>query len=244
VTEPERVSMPLTASIGEVIPRFPDFRVAFVVAEDLKLLDSRPAELEGLIAGREEDARRRWAGRDLSDIPGVAAWRAAYKGFGIRKTSYRSSVERLIKRIKAGERLPAVNTLVDIYNTVSLSHVLCCGADDLDKIAPPLAFRFAKPGDTFIDMGAEPGEDPNDPPKEGEVVYADSRHVLCRRWNWRQDARTGISAVTKRGIITVQANGWGDLDPAVADLNDLLKTYCAGEVRSAIAAAGTAEVTL
>ena len=39
-------------------------------------------------------------------------------------------------------------------------------------------------------MGAEAGEDPNDPPKEGEVVYADARHVLCRRWNWRQDART------------------------------------------------------
>ena len=39
-----------------------------------------------------------------------------------------------------------VNTLVDLYNTVSLSHVFCCGADDLDRIAPPLAFRFAQAG--------------------------------------------------------------------------------------------------
>ena len=45
-------------------------------------------------------------------------------------------------------------------------------------------------GDTFLDMAAEAGEDPNDPPKPGEVVYADAAKVLCRRWNWRQDART------------------------------------------------------
>jgi hypothetical protein len=32
--------MRLTASISEVIPRFPEFRVAFVVAENLRLAES------------------------------------------------------------------------------------------------------------------------------------------------------------------------------------------------------------
>jgi len=32
----------------------------------------------------------RWGGAELSQIPGIAAWRAAYKGFGIRQTRYRS----------------------------------------------------------------------------------------------------------------------------------------------------------
>ena len=223
--------MPLSASIGEVIPRFPDFRVAVVAAEDLDVAAARPGELDALIAEREDACRRRWAEHELSAIPGIAAWRAAYKGFGIKRTSYRSSVERLVKRGKADERLPIVNTLVDIYNVVSLSHVLCCGADDLDRIVPPLAFRYAKPGDTFIDMGAEAGEDPNDPPKEGEVVYADARHVLCRRWNWRQDARTGITTSTRRAVITVQANGWGDLDAAVADLTSLVARFAGGTCR-------------
>jgi DNA/RNA-binding domain of Phe-tRNA-synthetase-like protein len=234
--------MPLTASIGEVIARFPHFRVAVVVAENLKLAEARTTELDALMAEREEEARRRWAECELSEIPGIAAWRAAYKGFGIKKTSYRSSVERLVKRVKAGERLPAVNTLVDIYNTVSLSHVFCCGADDLDKIAPPFAFRFARPGDTFIDMGAEPGEDPNDPPKEGEVVYADARHVLCRRWNWRQDARTGISVATTRALVTVQTNGGGDLSAAVADLTSLIARFTEGTCRVAVAEASTPEI--
>jgi DNA/RNA-binding domain of Phe-tRNA-synthetase-like protein len=236
--------MPVTASIGEVISRFPQFRVAFVIAEDLQLAEARAPELDSLIAVREEEARRCWADRELSDIPGVAAWRAAYKGFGIKKTSYRSSVERLVKRVKAGEHLPAVNTLVDIYNAVSLSHVFCCGADDLAKVSPPLMFRFSRPGDTFVDMGAERGEDANDPPKHGEVVYADARHVLCRRWNWRQDARTGITPATRRAVITVQANGWGDLDAAVIDLTTLIARFAAGACQVAVADAARPDAVL
>ena len=63
-------------------------------------------------------------------------------------------------------------------------------------------------------MGAEAGEDPNDPPKAGEVVYADARHVLCRRWNWRQDARSAVSTRTRRAALTVQSNGFGDVEAA------------------------------
>ncbi len=127
---------------------------------------------------------------------------------------------------------------------MSLTHVFCCGADDLDRIAPPVAFRFSKAGDSFIDMGADAGEDPNDPPKEGEVVYADTRHVLCRRWNWRQDARTGITLQTKRAVITVQANGWGDLDAAVTDLTGLIGRFAGGACRVAVADTATPVVTL
>ncbi len=84
-----------------------------------------------------------------------------------------------------------MNAFVDLYNAVSLAHVLPLGADDLDKVTPPLAFRYAREGDSFLDM-AEEGEQP-EAPKPGEVVYADAAHVLCRRWNWRQDARTLIT---------------------------------------------------
>jgi DNA/RNA-binding domain of Phe-tRNA-synthetase-like protein len=236
--------VPLELSIAELVPRFPDFRVAAVVADGLTLGTERPLSLDALIAEREAACRARWEGKELSEIPGIAAWRAAYKAFGIRKTSYRSSVERLVKRVKAGERLPTVNTLVDIYNAVSLAHVLCCGADDLDKVSGPLAFRFSRAGDSFVDMGAEAGEDPNDPPKAGEVVYADQNHVLCRRWNWRQDARTGISTDTRRAVVTVQANGSGDLDAAIADLTGLLEEFCGATVRAGVADAGNPRIAV
>ncbi len=217
-----------TISIGAVCERFPEFRLALVSTRDLTIRSGRSAELERMIEEAQAACRAEWRGVELSAIPGVAAWRAAYRGFGIKKTSYRSSVERLIKRVLAGGELPRVNNLVDLYNCVSLTSCLCLGADDLDKISGDLAFRFARPGDTFVDMSAEQGEDPNDPPKDGEVVYADSRHVLCRRWNWRQDARTVVTPATERAVLTVQSNGFGEVESAAQTLIQMIATECGG----------------
>lgn len=215
-------------SIADITNAFPDYRVAFVVAERLTISPERPAALDALIAQREEAARATWAATELSQIPGVAAWRAAYKGFGIKQTRYRSSVERLVKNVLAGRPLARVNAFVDLYNAVSLAHVLPLGADDLDKIAPPLAFRVARGDESFVDMaGAEEGEG-SQAPKAGEVVYADSRNVLCRRWNWRQDARSIITPQTTRAVVTVQSNGAGDVAVGAADLVALIERFCSG----------------
>ena len=132
-----------------LVERFPDFRVAFVLAEPLDDRACARPELASDIAAAEADCRRRWGGMELSAIPEVAAWRAAYKGFGIKRTSYRSSVERLIKRVLAGQPLPEINALVDLYNMVSLETGLCLGCDDLDKTSGDLVFRFSRPGDSF-----------------------------------------------------------------------------------------------
>lgn len=213
-------------SIEDLTEPFPDFRVAFVLAEPLTIAHQRSPSLAADIAVAETECRRRWGAMELSAIPEVAAWRAAYKGFGIKRTSYRSSAERLIKRVIAGEPLPEINALVDLYNLVSLETGLCLGCDDLDKTAGDLVFRFSRPGDSFLDMGAETGDDSNDPPKEGEVVYADARHVLCRRWNWRQDARTASSLGTRRAILTVQSNGVGDVEATAWRLGMLIEREC------------------
>ncbi|HKN29990.1 MAG TPA: phenylalanine--tRNA ligase beta subunit-related protein [Roseiarcus sp.] len=220
-----------TLSIEDLAERFPLFRVAFVFAEPLTIASHRSAALAEEIAAAEAECRRRWGGMELSAIPEVAAWRAAYKGFGIKRTSYRSSVERLIKRVIAGQPLPAINALVDLYNMVSLETGLCLGCDDLDKTFGDLVFRFSRLGDSFLDMGAEAGDDPNDPPKEGEVVYADGRHVLCRRWNWRQDSRSAANSETRRAVLTVQSSGVGDVEAAAARLGRLIGRECGAKCR-------------
>src|ERR1044072_840414 len=188
-------------SIADIADKFPNYRVAFVVAEGLTIAPERPAALDALIAERETEARAKWGATELAQIRGIQAWRAAYKGFGIKQTRYRSSVERLVKNVLAGRPLARVNAFVDLYNAVSLAHVLPLGAYDLDKVTPPFAFRYAREGDSFVDM-AEEGERP-EAPKPGEVVYSDAAHVLCRRWNWRQDARTLITPATTRAVVTV-----------------------------------------
>ncbi|MEO8668868.1 MAG: phenylalanine--tRNA ligase beta subunit-related protein [Bauldia sp.] len=224
--------------ISEVIDRFPDFRVAFIVARDLAIPAARPAELAAIIAEREAACRALWGGTELSEIPGVAAWRRAYRAFGIKKTSYRSSVERLVKNVLAGRSLPEINGFVDAYNAVSLTHVTPAGADDLDKVLGDVAFRFSRPGDSFLDMagGEDGGEGPAfDPPKEGEVVYADAEKVLCRRWNWRQDSRSLVTTETRRVILTIQFNGAGDLNDATADFLSLVDRFVGGSAVVTIA---------
>ncbi|HXT09256.1 MAG TPA: phenylalanine--tRNA ligase beta subunit-related protein [Roseiarcus sp.] len=217
-------------SLEALAERFPQFRVAVVIAEGLTI-GERDEALDAEITAAQARARARWAGTELSAIPGVAAWRRAYRDFGIKKTSYRSSVERLLKRVLAGDALPRVNALVDLYNMVSLDEVLCLGCDDLDRVEGDLAFRFSRPDDSFIDMGAAPGEDAEDPPKPGEVVYADARKVLCRRWNWRQDARSAVTPATRRVVLTAQSNGSGDVEAAAARLAAGIGRACGGGAR-------------
>ncbi|MCC2112514.1 MAG: hypothetical protein KDJ16_10815, partial [Hyphomicrobiales bacterium] len=146
----------------------------------------------------------------------------------IKKTSYRSSVERLVKNVLAERSLPAINGFVDCYNAASLAHVLPAGADDLDHVAGDIAFRYARAGDSFVDMAADDGAH-EDPPKLGEIVYADGEKVLCRRWNWRQDARSLVTPETRRAVVTVQGNGHGDVAAAAAEFVDLLGRFCAAE---------------
>jgi DNA/RNA-binding domain of Phe-tRNA-synthetase-like protein len=139
-----------------------------------------------------------------------------------------------VKNVLAGRSLARVNAFVDLYNAVSLAHVLPLGADDLDRVMPPFTFRYAREGDSFVDMAdAETGEGP-EAPKQGEVVYADAAHVLCRRWNWRQDARSLITPQTARAVVTVQANGAGDVSAGADDLVDLIGKFCGGNARAVV----------
>ena len=230
----------MRVDLSDIAGTFPAFRVGVVVAEGLTIPTERPAELDALIAERQTAIRDRYAGRELTEVPGILPWRLAYKVFGIKSTRYRCSVERLVKNTLAERPLPAINGYVDAYNAVSLSHVFPVGADDLDRVEGDIFFRFSRDGDSFVDMsggddateGAGPAEDP---PKPGEVVYADATKVLCRRWNWRQDVRSLVSPATTRAVLTVQSLGAGDLDAALADVTTLIERFCGGRTAVTIA---------
>ncbi len=239
------ICRPMKFDISDIADDFPDFRVAAFVATDLRIVPDRPAELDRLIIERMAASRDRWRDVVLAEIPGLKAWRKAYRAFGIKQTSYRSSVERLIKNVLASRDLVEINSFVDCYNIISISHVFPAGADDLDKIRGGIAFRYSRPGDDFTDMAAS-GVDgvAGSPPKPGEVVYADGEKILCRRWNWRQDGRSLVTPETNRAVVTIQSNGTDGLNPAIADLTDLMRRFCSERVAVTIADAENPVVTL
>ena len=230
--------------IADVVERFPSFRVALVVAEDVAIHDERPGDLDAMIRAAEGLIAGELAAVDLADVPELRSWREAYKAFGVKKTSYRSSVERLLKNIQRGAGLPRVNALVDTYNLVSAVHRMPIGADDLERVTVPLAFRFSRVDDTFIALG-DPAATP-DPPKPGEVVYADAEKCLCRRWNWYQDARSAVGPRTTRAVLTVQTltAGEAEVGAAAAELAEMIERYAGGRTAWDIADAARAQVNV
>ncbi|MEM7026514.1 MAG: hypothetical protein AAF637_28645 [Pseudomonadota bacterium] len=91
-------------------------------------------------------------------------------------------------------------------------------------------------------LGQEGAE--NDPPKTGEVVLAAGSNVLCRRWNWYQDAGSPIRAETTRAFVTIQSNGEGDLNAAAEDLVDLLARFAGARCSVTVASSDNQVVEL
>ncbi len=227
--------------VSEVLAKFPDYRVALVVARGLELEPERPPDLDRALAEVEAEVAGFLGQRPLAEVPELQVWRAAYKAMGVKKTSYRSSVERLLKQVQQGRGLPRVSALVDCYNAVSARTRLPIGADDLNKVTGGLAFRLARPGDAFFALGA--AEPLNDPPKPGEVVYADGEKLLCRRWNWYQVARGATTLTTRRAVLTVQwLGGATRLEPAAEELAAWLGRHCGARSAWAIAEAATPRI--
>ena len=194
--------MTITLDIGGIVGDYPAFRVAFAVLRGIRTRGDCGPGIEALAAASEAEALACLRDREVSGHAEIQQWRAAYRRFGIKKTSYRNACEALLRRIKRGDGLPRVLPLVDLYNALSVKYRVPAGADDLAALTPPLAFRYAAPGDGFRDLAGDPDSD--DPPKPGEVVLADAAHVLCRRWNWRQDARSRIQPSTTDATLVLQ----------------------------------------
>jgi DNA/RNA-binding domain of Phe-tRNA-synthetase-like protein len=143
------------------------------------------------------------------DHPHLVAWREAFRAFGAKPKRYQCSAEALIRR---ADDLPRINRLVDLYNAVSMEWAVPVGGEDVDKVVGEVRLVFAS-GDEAFDGG--------DPPKPGEVVWADAAGVTCRRWNWRQGRRTRLEHGTTRAYFLFDALPVFDDSSLAAAMDDL-----------------------
>jgi len=161
------------------------------------------------------------------------AWREAYRAFGAKPKKYTYSVENLYSMILEGVELRHINTVVDIYNYISLKHMIPVGGDDVDKIDGDIVLRLAKGDELFTRLNS----DEVDHPKEGEVIYADDKEILCRRWNWRECDKSKMTEQTKNITLVVEglAPVTQDQVKAIVDeLSQLVTKFCGGDAVSHI----------
>jgi DNA/RNA-binding domain of Phe-tRNA-synthetase-like protein len=175
------------------------------------------AASDALLRDAETAALAVLAGRPAVELAPVAAWRDAYQAFGARPKRTRPSVEALLRRVDAG--LPRIDRLTDIYNAMSVRHLLPVGGEDLDAYAGPARLVRAA-GDEPFDTNRD-GEPVTEQPEPGEVIWRDDAGVTCRCWNWRQCVRTRITHSTVRALFILDglaALGTDGLQAAGDDL--------------------------
>lgn len=185
-----------------ITERFPTYRGLVLLASGLTNAPSDEQSV-ALLREAEADARRRFAATPPADHPHLAAWREAFRAFGVKPQRTMNSAEALITRVLKGGELPALNRLVDAYNAVSVRFVVPCGGEDLDRVAWPVTLKFADGTEVFETV--EDGAPVTDHPAPGEVVWADEASVTCRAWNWRQGTRTRLTLGTTRAYFLFDA---------------------------------------
>ena len=215
----------------------PDYRV-MLLAVDGFVPGPSDEMSDALLNDAEMAARESLRHHPVEDLPQVAAWREAYRGFGAKPQRTRNSLEALLRRVETG--LPRVNRLTDLYNAISVLHQLPLGGEDLTRYAGSPRLARATGAEVFDTVAG--GETIIEHPEAGEVVWRDEEGVTCRRWNWRQGRRTQLTDNTTSALFILDG-----LDPltdealhaAAADLTDRLKRLGPGVVvASRLIAAG------
>jgi DNA/RNA-binding domain of Phe-tRNA-synthetase-like protein len=126
-----------------------------------------------------------------------AAVRGMYRRTGLDPTKRRPSSEALLRRVRKGEALPRINSLVDVCNWCSLEFQLPYGLYDLDRVE----------GDVILRLGAEgegyEGIRKDDVHVGGRIALADARGPFGNPSS--DSARTMVTDAATRALMIVFA---------------------------------------
>lgn len=204
VSLPDGRRLRIDPAISQAYPRA---AVGYVVA-DVTVTDDA---FEGWDSVRQHLAKQAITKDTLKDQPEIAAWREAYRSFGVKPSDYRSSVEALTRRVLDGKTVQ-VNNLVDVYNATSVEQGMPMGAMDLDHVTGDIVLRYGKATETATLFGLDKPVEVT--PKQ--VVYADDKRIITWLWNYRDAPDTGVTLQTKRVILFIDSlSGAATVEPAL-----------------------------
>ena len=227
----------------ELFDLLPGLAIGVVVARNLDNTRVSP-EIDDLLARSIEGMRRGFGVDKAQDHPRIKPWRASFSRLGISGSKFPSSIESMTRRILKGDPFPKINALVNLYNSVSLKHLVPMGGHDLDTLAGDISLRFAEGWEPFTPMGG--GEKIIVP--KGELVYRDDKEVLTRNWVWRQCEKDKATERTKSIFIPIdvleEVGGTERAAEIIRDLSDLIPRYLGGALFSTILDGKNASVDL
>ena len=225
-----------------IFEAFPSLRLGVVVAKGVDNVGEN-TELTSLLSAQCKSIRDEYDLEAVKEEPKINSWREAYRSFGAKPKKYSSSVESLYRMVLEGRNIRHISKLVDLYNLISLKHMVPVGGDDTDKVDGDIVLQFAQGDENFIRLNSSE----IDHPKEGEVVYADDKEILCRRWNWRECDKSKMTEETKNVALVVEGLSpitKEDIQTIVDELAQLVTQFCGGEVSAHILDVNSDEVII
>jgi DNA/RNA-binding domain of Phe-tRNA-synthetase-like protein len=157
--------------------------------EDARVVE-REARLDAPLAAAEAAVR-------MNASPDTGAVRTMYKRVGLDPTKSRPSSEALLRRVRRGDTLPRINSLVDVCNWCSLEFQLPYGLYDAAHIEGDVVLRLGAEGESY------PGIRKDNVHVGGRITLADSRGPFGNPTS--DSARTMVTPATTRALVVVFA---------------------------------------
>jgi len=127
----------------------------------------------------------------------TTAVRTMYKRVGIDPTKTRPSSEALLRRVRRGDALPRINSMVDVCNWCSFEFQLPYGLYDAAKIEGDVTLRIGRDGESY------PGIRKDDVHVDGRIALVDAAGPFGNPTS--DSARTMVTTGTTRGLLVVFA---------------------------------------
>jgi DNA/RNA-binding domain of Phe-tRNA-synthetase-like protein len=127
----------------------------------------------------------------------TAAVRTMYKRVGIDPTKTRPSSEALLRRVRRGDELPRINSLVDVINWCSLESQLPFGLYDLDRVRGEVTLRLGLPGEEYAGIRKDAVH------VAGRLTLADEAGAFGNPTS--DSARTMVTPATTRALVVIFA---------------------------------------
>ncbi len=130
----------------------------------------------------------------------LAAVRTMYKRVGLDPTKTRPSSEALLRRVRKGDSLPRINSMVDVCNWCSLEFQLPYGLYDIAHLdGEPIELRLGREGESYAGIRKD------DVHVSGRICLADSRGPFGNPTS--DSARTMVTPATTSALVVVFAPG-------------------------------------
>jgi DNA/RNA-binding domain of Phe-tRNA-synthetase-like protein len=180
------VTFLISADIASIVRPGVLWLDAASVVEHDRRLDSPLAAAEAAI--------RMTGSQPLED---AAAVRSMYKRVGLDPTRTRPSSEALLRRVRRGDPLPRINSMVDVCNWCSLEFQLPYGLYDANRIQGDVELRRGGVGESYAGIRKDAVN------VEGRIALADGLGPFGNPTS--DSARTMVTTGTTRALLVVFA---------------------------------------